>query len=416
MSNHLTHRFWLCIILGAGAAVVALATRELEPLAVGVPFLAVVAASIVDGWWPQGRITAAEISAPRAIEGDELTVTIDVTADDRLHYAELEVQLPAIFTATGPTRFIDAIDGTTRFEIRMRADRWGATGPEWALLTTRDRFGVSERHLRHPLYVPTRIHPPTERLVGLLPLSHSRPVTGDHRSRRQGSGTELAEVRPYRFGDPVRMIHPRLSQRRGSPTVVERHPDESSDVVLFVDSMQDLGVELDTTLRWTITAATALSERHLRAQDRVGLLDAGLGIRWFPARLGRRHLHQVVDALLSTEVLPRDQRQRALVVPEHLPSTAMIVAISPLLTEPILTMLIELRTRGHDVVAIRPEFVFHDAPVSPLARRLFRVGNTLNHRWLTERGVTIVPWTAGDPLEALVRRVGANSGRAGTRR
>jgi uncharacterized protein (DUF58 family) len=236
-------------------------------------------------------------------------------------------------------------------------------------------------------------------------------VTGEHRSRRTGPGSELAEVRPYRFGDPVRMIHPRLSQRRGMPMVIERHPERSSDVVLLVDSAQDLGFGLETTLRWTVTAATALGERHLRAQDRVGLIDVGRGVRWIPARLGRRHLHSVVDALLATEVLPRHRRDDVFVVPSNLPRSATIVAVSPLLSEATLSALVTLRSRGHEVLVIKPELPEPDDDISLLARRIFRVGNELNERWLLERGAIVIPWSQGDSLEHIIRRIVRNLGR-----
>jgi len=198
--------------------------------------------------------------------------------------------------------------------------------------------------------------------------------------------------------------------------VVERHPDQSSDLVLMVDSAQNLGVDRDTTLRWTITAAMALSERHLKAQDRVGLIDVGKGVRWLPAKLGRRHLHTIVDALLATEVEPRDLRPLTAVRPSQLPRSATVVVISPLLAEKTLSTLVDLRGRGHEIIVVRTDVPEADETVSLLARRIFRVGKELNERWLIDRGVIIIPWKKGDSLEHLLRRVTGNLGRARSRR
>jgi uncharacterized protein (DUF58 family) len=418
VSRHLTHRFWFCALIGFTTAGATLMARAMEPAALGAPFLGVLLLSLIDGWWRPVEVATPTVSSPRVVEGDELTFNIQLTTSQPIPWVELEIQFPATLEPIGPTRFVTPLDGHRTFTVAVRARRWGAAGPEWAVVTTRDRFGVSELVSRHPLHLPVRIHPPSERLASLVPLYRERPVTGEHRSRRTGPGAELAEVRPYRYGDPVRMIHPRLSSRRQSPMVVERHPDQSSDIILLVDSAQDLGVDLDTTLRWTVTTATALAERHLRAQDRVGLIDVGRGVRWLPARLGRRHLHDVVDALLSTEVLPRHQRDQAFVMPTNLPRSATIIAISPLLTEMVLTALVELRGRGHEVIVIKPPVP--DAPdddsISLLARRVFRAGNELNERWLVERGAVVVPWATGDSLEHLMRRVMGNLGRARQRR
>jgi len=412
-TGHLTHRFWYCAVFGFGCAAISLAGRSLEPLAVGAPFLAVLLLSFIDGWWEPVRLRSS-ISALRVVEGDELQLNLELSVDHPVRWVEVEVQFPATLAPLGPSRFVASIRQTRHFTVDLQALRWGSVGPEWVIITTRDRFGISELVSRHPLDHPVRVHPPSERLARLVSLHQQRPVTGEHRSRRLGHGSELAEVRPYRYGDPIRMIHPRLSGRRQTPMVVERHPDESSDVVLLIDSAQDLGVDLDTTLRWTVMAATALSERHLRAQDRVGLIDVGRGVRWLPPRLGRRHLHTIVDALLATEVNPRRGADRNFAVPTNLPRSATVVAITPLLAESVLNALVELRGRGHEVLVIKPTIAF-PADIDLLARRVFRVGNELNERWLGERGILVIPWSTGNSLEHLLQRVLVNLGRVRVR-
>ena len=419
MNRHLTHRFWFCALIGFSTTATTLLSRSLEPAAIGAPFLGLLLVSLIDGWWQPVEVGDPQVSSPRVVEGDELSFSIELTTSRPVSWVELEIQFPTTLEPTGPARFITTLEpGSKRFTVPVRATRWGAAGPEWAIVTSRDRFGVSELVSRHPLHLPVRVHPPSEHLSSLIPLYRERPVTGEHQSRRTGPGSELAEVRPYRYGDPVRMIHPRLSARRQAPMVVERHPDQSSDVVLLIDSAQDLGVDLDTTLRWTITTASALTERHLRAQDRVGLIDVGRGVRWLPARLGRRHLHDVVDALLSTEVVPRHQVDSEFRIPNAMPSTATVIAISPLLTESVLTTLVELRSRGHEVIVIKPPVPdgADDEDISLLARRVFRAGNELNERWLVERGAMVVPWSTADSLEHLMRRVMGNLGRVRLRR
>ena len=121
--------------------------------------------------------------------------------------------------------------------------------------------------------------------------------------------------------------------------------------------------------------------------------------------------HQIVDALLSTEVLPRQSRDSSFLVPANLSRSATIVCISPLIAEIVLSTLVDLRNRGHDVLVIRPELPVPDDSVSLLAHRVFRVGNELNQRWLQERGALVIPWASGDSLEHLMRRVVRNLGR-----
>ncbi len=404
MTRHLTHRFWLCFIIGLGGLTLALAFRALEPAALAAPFIGALAFSLADGWWPEVRVVSTGLSSDRVVEGDSLTFSVTVEAD-RTTEADIEIQFPPTLIPSSPARFVITVSDRRTLSVELEARRWGAGGPEWVVITNRDRLGLSERVVRHPLNQPVRVHPPAERLTSLIPLYRERPVTGEHRAKSKGAGSEFAEIRPYRHGDSVRMIHPQLTARRGTPMVIERHPDRSSTIVLLVDSAQDLGVDIETSLRWTVTAAMALGERHLRAQDRLGLLDVGRTIRWLPPRLGRRHLHTIVDALLATEVFPQDVDPQKAVLPGNLPPSATIVAISPLLNERTLSMLVTLRSRGHDIMVIKPALPEPEESVSTLARRIFAVGNELNERWLRERQVVVIPWKPEDSLEHVLRRV-----------
>ncbi len=404
MTRHLTHRFWLCLVIGLGGLTLALLFRALEPAALTAPFIGALAFSLADGWWHEIRVISTKVSENRVVEGDILTFSVTIEAD-QLTEADIEIQFPPMLVPVSPARFVAAVSGRRTFSVELEARRWGAAGPEWVLITNRDRLGLSERVYRHAVNTPVRVHPPAERLTSLIPLHRERPVTGEHRAKSKGAGSEFAEIRPYRHGDSVRMIHPQLTARRGTPMVIERHPDRSSTIVLLVDSAQDLGVDIETSLRWTVTAAMALGERHLRAQDRLGLLDLGRAIRWIPPRLGRRHLHTIVDSLLATEVFPQDINPQQAVLPANLPSSASIVAISPLLNERTLSMLVTLRSRGHDIMVIKPALPEPEDTISSLARRVFAVGNELNERWLRERQVVVIPWKPEDSLEHVLRRV-----------
>ncbi len=192
------------------------------------------------------------------------------------------------------------------------------TGPEFLNVVTRDRFGLTESIQQFPLTNILHVHPPSERIQAMLHAERTRSTVGDHRSNAQGPGMELAEVRAYQSGDPVRRIHPGLSLRRGKPMVADRYTEQASDVVLFVDVVQDVGEPLDSTLRSTIAAAIGLQQRHFRSMDRVGILDRSTGVRWLPPSLGRRAGHIIVDTLLSSRPM-QDRRGDLPTVPTQQP-------------------------------------------------------------------------------------------------
>ncbi len=436
MSQHLTSRFWLCAVLGWGSVLLAVLVKEVEPLALGLPFIWALVFSFVDGWWPHASIDEITLSSIRIVEGDKLMLSMVLSSSRPVPWFEVEVQVPALLTPVGTLRTVGSLPANTvrPVNIELVANRWGVTGPQWITIVGRDRLGMTERVQHVAVANRVRVHPPTERLTSLIPLEKTRQVTGDHRSTRRGGGTELAEVRPYRSGDPVRMIHSRLSARRGTPMVLERHPDQSADIVIFVDSVQDIGAGLETSLRWTVTAAIALTQRHLRSMDRVGVLDRGAGVRWLPPELGRRALHNIVDALLSTVVLQGRAGDQQTVPVARIPRGATVFCVSPLISTVVRQDLVVLRRRGHEVIVIQPEMrvsgaqgpgaagsgisapsglgqTGQDRSGSMLAERVFRVGNEVTRRSLTEQGIVVIPWNPNEPLEPTLQRMGQHLGR-----
>ncbi|MEZ5341125.1 MAG: DUF58 domain-containing protein [Acidimicrobiales bacterium] len=412
MTSHLTHRFWFYAVIVVSSLSIALMSREPGWVAIAMPFAFALAASVADGWWPTASVSQLGLSAERAVEGDVVELRFLVTPNGSAPTADIHVQWGATFAPEGPTRLVTALEGPQLVEVRARCRRWGLDSPEWVTLRLSDRFGITETITRVPVDLALAIHPPTEHIASLLPLFRDRPMVGEHRSRSKGSGSELAEVRDYRAGDPARLVSPRLSARRGKPVVVERHPDQASDVVIFVDSAQDIGTDLNTSLRFCVTAGLALAERHLRGQDRVGVLDLGLGVRWLPARLGRRHLQRIVTALLGTRAVQKDSAVTTALPLDSIPKTATVVALTPLLSPAVMQALVQLRSRGQDLLVVEAPIAPSYPSVDPLAELIFRTGKEMNRQWLAGNGVVIVPWNGSESVEPLVRLAGMIHARA----
>ncbi len=67
----------------------------------------------------------------------------------------------------------------------------------------------------------------TRRIAGQLP--------GEHRAVGVGTGTEIAQLRPYVVGDDVRQLDPAASARTGEPYVRQQVPERTLTTWLCVD-------------------------------------------------------------------------------------------------------------------------------------------------------------------------------------
>ncbi len=418
MSRHLTWRFWLYLVLGATLLVTGLSAPDdgaTLPFVAATPFLSVILLSLVSGWWRSVDIERVSLSRLRTIEGDELSINVDLRCPHPIDIIDLEVQLPAQLEPISAPRVVQRLEGDSRVRFDVRAVQWGVTGPEFLNVVTRDRFGLTETIQQFPLGNRVHVHPSTERIQAMVAAATTRSAIGDHRSRARGSGMELAEVRAYNNSDPVRRIHPTLSLRRGMPMVAERHTEQATDVVLFIDAVQDVGTPLDSTLRSTVAAAIGLQQRHFRAMDRVGILDRSTGVRWLTPSLGRRAGHIIVDTLLSAQVM-QDRRGDLPSLPtSSLHTRSLIVAISPLYSEVFVSDLAQLRRAGFSVVVLQVDRTF-SSDVGLTEQRMARINAAWQQRRLAELGISVLPWNTELPVEPVLRRAAASAQTLAARR
>ncbi len=127
-----------------------------------------------------------------------------------------------------------------------------------------------------------RVLPPTAPYDSRAEAPQPLGLVGAHRSRRGGSGTELAGIRPFPPGDRLRRINWRVSLRTGTLHVVSTRAEEDTGVLLVVDALADHGASdgidgASSSLDLTVRAAAAIAEHHVRAGDRVALRVVGRG-------------------------------------------------------------------------------------------------------------------------------------------
>lgn len=134
------------------------------------------------------------------------------------------------------------------------------------------------------------------RAAGMLP--------GEHMSMGIGSGTELAQLRPYREGDDVRMLDAAASARTGEPHVRVHVPERALTTWLLLDVSPSMAFGTGQRLKSDVAAGavTVISRLAVRRGGRAGLLRWGAPAEaMLPPRGGRRALG-AIDRLIAEGV------------------------------------------------------------------------------------------------------------------
>jgi uncharacterized protein (DUF58 family) len=399
--------------LGGIALIAALVTRRPELAAIGAPFLLLLGLGLLGAADPDLR-ASVRIGDDRLIEGDELTVEIDLATAHAIERLELLLELPpGVTVADGANPMAVRLpSGGRTVTLRLRADRWDAYRVGDLTVRARDAFGLFARTGQIPAGVPIKVYPREEALRRLLRPAETQLYAGDELARTKGEGLEFADLRPFAFGDRVRRINWRASARRGELWVNEQHPERNVDVVLFVDSFADVRRGSRSSLDLAVRAAATLAGRYIRRRDRVGLISFGGYLRWLAPGGGLAQLYRIVDALLDTEIMLSAAWKAIDIVPARtLPPQALVVALTPMLDERSVGALLHLRARGFDldVIKLSPTAFVDpgETEAEQLAYRLWRLQREALRARFHAAGVPVVEWRVGDPLARPIEEVTA---------
>ncbi|MBO0879533.1 MAG: DUF58 domain-containing protein, partial [Mycobacterium sp.] len=336
----------------AGVALAgALIGSRWQLIAFAAPLLGVLCS--INWQWPLPKVDVhAEPGSQRCFEAERMQLTVWATTETQGVAVELTV------SAVDGMR-VDILDRTSRQRqtVATTAERWGRypvratldVVAHGGLLTGTGAAEVAEVTV-FPLVPPQPTALPQTELLDRL---------GTHLTRHIGRGVEYADIRSYVPGDQLRAVNWPVSARRGSLHVTERLTDRSADVVVLIDTYpQPAGPATEATER-TVRGAAQVVQTALRNGDRAGIVAlGGRQPRWLGADIGQRQFYRVLDTVLGAgrefETTTGTLAPRAAV-----PAGAIVVAFSTLLDTEFALALINLRKRGHVVVAVD---VLHGSP------------------------------------------------------
>jgi uncharacterized protein (DUF58 family) len=341
----------------------------------------------------------AEPGAQRCFESEETRLSVWAVAETTDVAVDLTVE------AVDDMR-LETVEPVSRQRqtVAVAADRWGRC-PIVARVNVVARGGLvlgtgvadAANVFVFPLAAPQSTAIPRTELLDRL---------GTHLTRHIGPGVEYADVRRYVPGDQLRTVNWPVSARRGSLHVTERLTDRAADVVVLIDRYpQPPGPATEATDR-IVRGAVQVVQSALRSGDRAGIVVLGdRHPRWLGADIGRRQFYRILDAVLTAgdgfETTPGTLAPRA-----ALPPGAIVIAFSTLLDTEFALALIDLRKRGHTVVAVD---VLEGAPFEEerdrLVARMWSLQRSFMYRDMGTIGVDVVSWLGDATLDQAMQLV-----------
>jgi uncharacterized protein (DUF58 family) len=407
-----TPKLALYASLAASSFLIALVLGRPELAALGAPFAFVLLVGL--SLPPPEEVAARlEIVEERAVEHDEIAARLVLGPPERNLHAQVRLRLPdGIRLADGETSpLLKLSPGEKRaLPLRLVPTRWGAYRLGDMAVRGFDRAGLRSLDQALTGEAVLRVYPGGEHLRSLVAPMQTQPFAGNRVARAKGEGIEFADIRPYAPGDRPRRINWRASAIRQTLYVNQQHPERNSDVVIFLDTFDDVRRGGRSTLDQAVRAAASLADDYLRSRDRVGLVSFGGTVRWLTPAASNTQLYRIVDALLETEIFFSFAWKDIHSLPARsLTPQALVIALSPLLDDRSIGALLDLRNRGFDlvVVDVSPLAVFEERndAHARLGLRLWRLRREAIRFRYERLGVAVVEWEAGTPLQAAIEEV-----------
>ncbi len=337
-----------------------------------------------------------EPKSQRCFEGERARVRLSATEEAGAPRAwAVELTVPAV---EGMELEVLASDSRHAKTVAAAAQRWG-------------RYAIGARVdavARGGLLTGTATVDAADVIVFPLTPPQSTPIPrtelldrlGAHLTRHTGPGVEYADIRPYVPGDQLRAVNWPVSARRGRLHVTERLTDRAADVVVLIDGYrQPAGPATDATER-VVRGAAQVVQTALRYGDRAGIVALGGNRpRWLGADIGQRQFYRVLDTVLGAG--GRFENTTGTLAPRAaVPAGAIVIAFSTLLDAEFGLALIDLRKRGHVVIAVDAldSSPFEDEQ-DPLVDRLWALQRSAMYRDMATIGVDIVSWQEDHTLE-----------------
>lgn len=296
--------------------------------------LALLGASLLVSRAYRARGLSVIASVPQRVAvGEELCVGIELSngGPATLHRLRVEpIAAPAGGQITELPADVEQLVGGARHRTlaKLRFERRGAHHLEPFRAAALVPLGLAQGTAQESRAAAFLVVPKVARVTQVrLPLGRTHQPGGSAGPSRTGETLELAGVRPYRPGDPLRDLHARSWARHAVPMVRQYREEYFTRVGLVVDT--DASASSPAQLEAALSLAAGVIACLCRGETLVDVLVAGE--RAEPLGLGRHlaSLERALDALASVRAGATFASERLLgQLAPHLASLSSVVLVA----------------------------------------------------------------------------------------
>ncbi|MCA9987014.1 MAG: DUF58 domain-containing protein [Anaerolineales bacterium] len=398
-------------------AIVGLLTLNGTMVALVVPLVFFLGASLLYGPAEPHLTIQRSLSAERVSEGNQVDVTLSIT--------NVGSKIELFLVKDTPPPELEIVEGDPDLLCTLQPGETALI--EYSLLARRGRYQFGSIWLEISDYLGVFRHlewrkleetseffvMPTVSTVDRIPIRprQTKAFAGYIPARLGGPGTEFFGVRGYQRGDSLRHINWRANARNPGKIFTNEYEQERvADVGIILDARQRSHVQIgaDSLFDFSVKAAAALADSFINDANRVGLLRYGDFLDWTLPGYGKIQRERIMQSLAKArpgESMVFDQFEN--LPSRFFPPKSQIVLVSPLLSEDA-NALIRLRSRGYSVLVVSPDPVSfemsltRDTPLAVMSARIARLERALLFQKVRAAGVQMIEWDVRQPFEQSV--------------
>jgi uncharacterized protein (DUF58 family) len=244
-----------------------------------------------------------------------ISLAVDIEGENGWH-AQLHDHVdPSLISAGLPTRVALLAGKRVEVSYTVIPTRRGEVTFSPADLRLRSRWGLCEMLERLGEQERRRVYPDFAQIARYAWLAGDRRLQeiGIKTYQQRGEGTDFKQLSEYRYGDPVRHIDWKATQRLGKPIIREFQDERDQCIMLLLDCGRRMRADdrqngLGTAhFDQVLNAVMLLSYVALQQGDAVGALTFGTpadAARSFPPRKGAHALNALMGELYGVQPTP----------------------------------------------------------------------------------------------------------------